>query len=354
MAYLNFSDALMEAKRRAQLQGRPLSQQEVAGISEGWAQSAGDINLRNRALTTQEKQFAENLAFQKQQAEDQKRIAEKAGKRESIQTGISTVGQGAMIYGVGKQAGWWGSQAAAPAAKTATGVGTSEVGAGAGAGGSSGGSSGIGSAALPAAIVVGAEMAKGQWGGLDKGWDEASRLEQFTLAPAAFAMGEAAAPGYHEVAKLVPGDLGKGIRNVDRELARLEQQGLGPIDKLLGLTNPQSGFMYDSCIIVSSCTSPNSYKVKIVRAYRMRFMSDQDYFGYQVICGVVVPFIKKYKFVKYIFNHCGVDPFIDYAKWKLGRKRKCNVISMVISKSFLGLCQIIGEGVNAFMEVQRA
>ncbi len=74
MAYLNFTDALMEAKRRAQLQGRPVTQQEAAGLSEGIATSAADRSFKSESLAlakqgqaAQEKQFAEQLATTKEQ-----------------------------------------------------------------------------------------------------------------------------------------------------------------------------------------------------------------------------------------------------------------------------------------------
>jgi hypothetical protein len=69
-----FTEALMEAKRRARLQGRTLSEQEAAGITQGTANAAQDRSLQEQALllnkqtaATQEKQFGEQLAAQKEQ-----------------------------------------------------------------------------------------------------------------------------------------------------------------------------------------------------------------------------------------------------------------------------------------------
>ncbi len=61
MAFLRFTDALMEAKRRAALQGREVSQQEAAGISEGVAASAGDRGIQAQGLAQQKEQFAETM-----------------------------------------------------------------------------------------------------------------------------------------------------------------------------------------------------------------------------------------------------------------------------------------------------
>lgn len=66
MAY-TFSDALMEAKRRARLQGRTVSQQEASGIAEGYAGQTKERALQEYQVKSQEKQFAEQLAAQKEQ-----------------------------------------------------------------------------------------------------------------------------------------------------------------------------------------------------------------------------------------------------------------------------------------------
>ena len=99
---INFADALMEAKRRAQLQGRPLSQQESAGIMEGWAESAAERTARGRALdlqkqgvTNQQDQFSQQLAFEKQRNADQMRIAEDQMKRDRISDTAGGLGEAA-------------------------------------------------------------------------------------------------------------------------------------------------------------------------------------------------------------------------------------------------------------------
>ena len=67
MAFLKFTDALMESKRRARLQGREVSQQEAAGISEGIAASAGERALMAKQLQQQETQFGRKLEQEKYQ-----------------------------------------------------------------------------------------------------------------------------------------------------------------------------------------------------------------------------------------------------------------------------------------------
>lgn len=55
---LTFTEALMQAKRKSHLSGRPLSKMEASGIAEGYAAKAGDQAYRLRALT-QEKDISE-------------------------------------------------------------------------------------------------------------------------------------------------------------------------------------------------------------------------------------------------------------------------------------------------------
>ncbi len=91
---LTFTESLMEAKRRAQLQGRPLSSQETSGIVEGWAASASDRTFRKESLDTQKSQFAEQLVFEKQKNADQLRLAEKQMRLEKKQATGALVGAG--------------------------------------------------------------------------------------------------------------------------------------------------------------------------------------------------------------------------------------------------------------------
>lgn len=85
MAILNFSDALTEARRRSQLQGRPLSQAESAGIAQGYTATAAERaaeqkrlalaeksqaeqqELAERSQAAQERQFSESLLQQREQ-----------------------------------------------------------------------------------------------------------------------------------------------------------------------------------------------------------------------------------------------------------------------------------------------
>ena len=103
--YMNFTEALMEAKRRAQLQGRPISEQETRGITEGFAKSAAATNIAEQGLSLQEKgleaqksQFAETLAQRKYETEKELEAAEKEREHQKMR-GIAS-GVGALAGGI--------------------------------------------------------------------------------------------------------------------------------------------------------------------------------------------------------------------------------------------------------------
>ena len=60
-----FADAVMMARRKAQLQGRPLSTQESSGIARGFSQVAGERLLRLAQLEESRRQFELQLAEQR-------------------------------------------------------------------------------------------------------------------------------------------------------------------------------------------------------------------------------------------------------------------------------------------------
>ncbi len=251
MAYSNFVEALSEAKRRAQLQGRPVSEQEVRGITEGFASSQADKGLQEKSLGLQEQsleasksQFAENLAQRKYETEKQIEAADKARTAEKYKA-------------------------------IGTGVGT-------------------------AAGAVGGFLGAGQIGA---------------------ALGTTVAPG---VGTVLGGLLGGALGGITGSL----------------------------CIIISSCTSPDSYEVKIAREYRDKYMSEQMLTGYYFLCFKVVPYIQKYKLVKKLFKKILVDRLVDYGEWRMGYKPKRKYLtSMFITKAFLSSCYALGRGIDRILEV---
>jgi hypothetical protein len=105
-----FVQALSQARRKAALSGRPLSQQEAQGITAGYAEVASERAARSKSLSLQEEgldqtkmleekrlaqqneQFAKELA----QRQAEQRSAEKAQKQQAIGTGAAA---GAAIGG---------------------------------------------------------------------------------------------------------------------------------------------------------------------------------------------------------------------------------------------------------------
>jgi len=104
---MNFADALATMKRKARLRGRPVSQQEVAGVAEGYArESTGRLDVmaaqkRHReTLIQQQAQFDEKM----RQDEKDRRAAEKSTMIKSMIGGAaagSVAGPVGALFGAG-------------------------------------------------------------------------------------------------------------------------------------------------------------------------------------------------------------------------------------------------------------
>lgn len=101
---LNFTDALMEAKRRGQLMGRPLTANETAGIAEGYADSASarlarakSLGLQERQISNQENQFSQTFTENQRITNEQLRRADEATSEQKKQNLISNIGTGAVV-----------------------------------------------------------------------------------------------------------------------------------------------------------------------------------------------------------------------------------------------------------------
>ena len=102
----SFTDALGQWKRRARLTGRPVTQNEVAGIAEGFADSASERLNRAATIANQEKQLelnAQEQAWRQQDALEQRRLAKEAldAEKQSDYQGLA-IGFGVpLLRGVG-------------------------------------------------------------------------------------------------------------------------------------------------------------------------------------------------------------------------------------------------------------
>ncbi|MFA6290125.1 MAG: hypothetical protein WC637_00010 [Victivallales bacterium] len=133
MAVLSSIPFLSQARRISQLRGVPFQNRDALNIQGAWLQNAGDQAIEDRALATQEKQFAESLASSKEnlaaqlgesryqtdkQIEAGKESASKGMTSNLLSTGASLVGTYLMSKGL-PSLGLLGASAA-PAAYSAT------------------------------------------------------------------------------------------------------------------------------------------------------------------------------------------------------------------------------------------
>jgi len=105
MANSNFNELLMSARRKAQLSGRPLSQQETAGIAAGVADTASarlarskgievaeeGLEVQREGIASTERSRSANLAEQKADRLEQQAAASRATKkddRRELGTGV--------------------------------------------------------------------------------------------------------------------------------------------------------------------------------------------------------------------------------------------------------------------------
>ena len=94
---LNFADALASVRKKAQLRGVPVSQQEVSGVAAGYSEQASSRLARIKALELEKQKHEETTAMQKSQFEqrmaqqrEDREAAIKAGERESAVSGATT------------------------------------------------------------------------------------------------------------------------------------------------------------------------------------------------------------------------------------------------------------------------
>lgn len=97
MPGLNFAQALERLKRKSYLRGRPVTQQEVAGVAEGEGQAASDKLFRIRQVELErqrlEQQQAQHAAELKQREKDRE-AAQKSSERGSAASGATA---GALV-----------------------------------------------------------------------------------------------------------------------------------------------------------------------------------------------------------------------------------------------------------------
>lgn len=107
--FLNFTDALMASKRKAQLTGRKMTPDEFQGMASGYFASSLDrtnrqrqLDLSERSQSAMEKNYIDQLAEAKAAREAQEDAAGKARTQGYVNTGAGVVGSAASTYLLGK------------------------------------------------------------------------------------------------------------------------------------------------------------------------------------------------------------------------------------------------------------
>jgi hypothetical protein len=141
------------------------------------------------------------------------------------------------------------------------------------------------------------------------------------------------------------------MRPMER-LTELAFTGGKALPKWTGIFNP-GGYLLKRCIIVSACTSRDSYEVNVARKFRDRYMDEETLTGYYALCVFIVPFIHKHRLFKRIVKSALVDRLVDYGEWRMEMKPAMRFsTSRFVKRTFLGLCRHVGRGVDTVLEGQ--
>jgi len=307
------------------------------------------LDLQQTAIANEERYRAAMLRQQKRQ--------EERNKRASTISGVASIGiMGAMgakalkgtalgaKLGLGSTTTTTPATAAGPAvsAPAATGGGaaptvTGGTGAGAAApataggtettAGATAGSTGAAGTAMGVAGTAAVGYAGGYYGSripIGKGKKAGRMKGAATGAAAGAGFGTFVAPGVGTAAGAV----------------------IGGVMGYFGAKSSEGG---GGCIIVSAATDPASEEVQIARAYRDRFLSRQTLRGYYIIAEKIVPLMIKHEWFKKIVKKCLVDKLVEYGREKLGLGGKAPLVSRIITKLFLSLCNVTGKTVPVFV-----
>ena len=351
---LNFTQALMEAKRRAQLLGRPLSQQEASGIAEGYAEQAsdrlakakalaiqeGNLALSREGLTQNESQFQRNLDLQKEQQED----AKKAATMQTVGNLGTTAATLYAIKGMSAPAATVGAETVTPAATAINSVGGGATATGA-SGASGAGATGAGTTATGVSSIGGTAL---------------------TVAPYAVGGYLAAKYGGQGVEKMA----GEGSKNVVSQFGRTIQQpyeGIGRpwVDELVKDESTR-----DTIHDTMNVLDPGGFVInKVVEAtgtvicselYRQGLMDDETYqkdaefgrkqdletmVGYHSFGVPLAAAMRKSKLITWM-----VRPFA--LAWAENMAGGNNLLGAFLNKIGVPICRMIGRFKLIAAEVQ--
>jgi hypothetical protein len=99
MEYQDLVAALMAARNKAQLQGRPLSSEETRDISSGYFDNAANRTMQSRAISFQGKHNADSLALERWRMLKMMEAAKDTNKNQLIGNALkSGVGLAGLYY----------------------------------------------------------------------------------------------------------------------------------------------------------------------------------------------------------------------------------------------------------------
>ena len=304
MAYLNFSEALSEAKRKAALQGREVSQQEAAGLSKGIAESAQENAVEWEALEQNKEQYEKGLEENKRQFDTSLAEQMKNAEREynlSVDTLTAQIAQYKESSEI--QRAQFGQQMEFQIAESARA----------------------------------AERWKKEFDAAKTKWQEEYDLlkKQTDAQIAAANNAGGGGGGCCIIASVVSNPewyplMGEADREtIDRAKA----------DLITGKRTTEE--------IIAQCKDAygkiGGYAISITRIYRDTYMPKTQLRGYYMIAEQIVPrMLRERKWMEWARRNI-VDNVVPYCEWRMGIRSRLRVAKIVKAKAFLWLCSLVGS-----------
>lgn len=135
------------------------------------------------------------------------------------------------------------------------------------------------------------------------------------------------------------GDVQGVITPAYREIFRED-----PPEIFQALSNPAGYWAKQAgCIIITACTSPDSYEVEIARKFRDKFLDADQLRGYYALAERIVPMLERNENARKNVKKWLVDRLIDYGAYHLGLKdTRPRWSSVAVARVFLKTIKIAG------------
>ena len=377
---MNFLDALQEARRRAILSGKPLTNSEIQGMQQGYFSGEAKLSNEKRAQRVREQQAQESLRLQKEMEQEQLEAAKKAGLQQTAGNVVNTAGTVLATDYLNKPAGeslvskgyqgvknyFSPSQPTFTEAANAGAAGAGEMAAAEGAGTVANiGNAAVQGAATEGAVEGGATLAGGAGGTVAPAGGTAAGATLGSVVPWVGLASTAAKVGGTLGEQWGKHSLGLSRSSVPMQFARTLQnpweisQWVDEIYPNMGWKAKTAknvldpvGFVAEKagCIIVTVCTDRNSPEVNLTREYRDKFMTPEQLRGYYMIAEKVVPWINRSRIIKYLVKRLLVDRLVEYGEFVLGKTKIIpSFISCLITDWFMDKCERKGKTVQSFI-----